>query len=129
MGWGERQDKPYRDCMAELIGVLKKYDMAGAMLIVSKERSMWKYHFPTWGVVSLVESGSQLGIQFKSKREDFPSLEAQKEAVTLSTHVIYQLRDLGALTFKSMDGVCGMLEQHFEIEHKGGQDFDPELSN
>ena len=24
-------DKPYRDCMAEIIGVLKKYDMAGAV--------------------------------------------------------------------------------------------------
>jgi hypothetical protein len=40
MGWGERQDKRYRECMAEIIGVLKKHDMAGAVHIVSKERSM-----------------------------------------------------------------------------------------
>lgn len=30
------QPKRYRDCMSEIIGVLKKYDMAGAVTVVSK---------------------------------------------------------------------------------------------
>lgn len=46
-------EKPYRDCMAEIIGVLKKYDMAGAVTVVSKERAMFKYHFPQWTAVLL----------------------------------------------------------------------------
>jgi len=31
--------KAYRECMAEIIGVLKKYDMAGAITVVCRFRS------------------------------------------------------------------------------------------
>jgi hypothetical protein len=126
MGWGERDGKRYRECMAEIVGVLKKYDMAGAVHIVDKDRAMFRYHFPTWGVVSLEEGAGKTGIRFRSKREDFPSREAQKEAVELSTHIIFQLRDLSAMTFAQMNKVAGMLQEHFHVEHKSMADFDPE---
>jgi hypothetical protein len=125
MGWGERQNKDYRECMAEIVGVLKKYDMAGVVHVVSKERSMWKYHMPTWGVIKLIDGG----IHIYSKREDFPSLEAQKEATELSAHVVFQLRDLAALEFKHFDGVCKAFESRFDVDHQGGLDFDPEHDN
>lgn len=68
--------KPYRDCMAEIIGVLKKYDMAGAVTVVSKERAMFKYHFPKWTVVELGETS----VRLRSKLADFPSIDAQRQA-------------------------------------------------
>jgi hypothetical protein len=129
MGWAERagrmDDKRYRECMAEIVGVLRKYDMAAAVHLVSKERAMFRNHFPTWSVITLEEAG----IRFRSKREDFPSLEAQKQAVELSAHIVLQLRDLAALTFGQMDKIAKMLEERFDVEHEGGKDFDPELSN
>lgn len=118
-------DKRYRECVAEIVGVLQKYDMAGAVHIVCKERAMWRYHFPTWGVIKV----NDIGIRFHSKREDFPSLEAQRQAVELSAHIVFQLRDMAALTFGQMDKIAKMIEERFDVEHRGGVDFDPEHSH
>jgi hypothetical protein len=68
----EMQGKPYRDCMAEIIGVLKKYDMAGAITIVSQERSMFKYHFPTWSCVTVGEDH----VRVKAHHSEFPNKES-----------------------------------------------------
>lgn len=118
-------DKRYRECMAEMIGVLKKYDMAGAVTVVDKERCMFKYHFPTWGVISLTETQ----LRFRSKREDFPSLEAQRQAVERSAHIVMQMRDVAANTFKMMDHIGDVLREKLGMEHTPNVDFDPERSN
>jgi hypothetical protein len=115
-------DKRYRECMAEIMGILQKYDMAGAVTIVDKERSMWKFHFPTWSCIMLGEDH----IRFRAKREDYPSKDAQHEAVTLSAHIILQIRDIAAQTFGMMKHMGEKLEDTFEIEHHPYKDFDPE---
>jgi hypothetical protein len=117
-------DKRYRECMAEIVGVLQKYDMAGAITIVDKERSIFRYQFPSWSCIILGEDQ----LRFRAKREDYPSLEAQEEAVTLSTHIILQIRDIAAQTFSLMERIHGALAEKFEIEHKPYKDFDPERS-
>jgi hypothetical protein len=118
-------EKRYRECMAEITGVLQKYDMAGAITVVSKDRAMFKYHFPTWGVISL--KGNEL--RFRSKREDFPSEEAQHEATVLSAHIIMQIRDIAANTFATMEGISKQLHAKLGIDHTPGADFDPERDN
>lgn len=117
--------KRYRECMAEIIGVLKKYDMAGAITVVDKERAMFKYHFPTWSVITLGADH----IRFRAKREDFPSAEAQKEAVELSAHIIMQMRDIAANTFTLTEHIGRQLREKVGMEHTPGVDFDPELDN
>lgn len=118
-------DKDYRQCMAEIIGVLKKYDMAGAATVVSKERAMVKYHFPTWSVIKLETSA----IRFRSQRSDFPSLEAQRKAVELSAHIVMQMRDVAANTFGMMEHIGEKLREKVGMEHTPNVDFDPELDN
>lgn len=118
-------EKRYRECVAEIMGVLKKYDMAGAIAVVDKERCMFKYHFPTWSVISLGADH----IRFKAKREDFASLEDQKEAVTLSAHVVMQMRDTAANTFALMEHLGKQLEDKVGMEHAPNADFDPERDN
>lgn len=115
-------DKRYRECMAEIVSVLHKYDMAGAVTVVSKERAMFKYHFPTWSCILLGEDN----IRFRSKREDYPSKEAQRHATELSAHIIMQMRDVAAQTFDTMERIHKMLAEKFEIEHVPFADFDPE---
>jgi hypothetical protein len=119
------EDKRYRECMAEIVGVLKKYDMAGAVTVVSKERAMFKYHFPTWSVIQLGEDH----IRFRSKREDFPSKEAQHRATELSAHVLMQMRDIAAQTFELMENMGAKLAHHMKIDHVPSMDFDPERNN
>jgi hypothetical protein len=118
-------DKRYRECVAEIMGVLKKYDMAGAITVVSKERAMFKYHFPTWSVIT-IEPAS---IRFRSKRSDFPSLEAQRTAVELSAHIVMQMRDVAANTFAMMEQIGKVLEDTLGMQHTPNVDFDPELDH
>jgi hypothetical protein len=119
------EDKRYRECVAEIVGVLKKYDMAGAITVVSKERAIFKLHFPTWSVILLGENY----VRFRSKREDFPSKEAQHEATELSAHIIMQMRDIAATTFITMDQLGLELLAKLDMTHTPGSDLDPERGN
>lgn len=118
-------DKRYRECMAEIIGVLQKYDMAGAITVVDKERCMFKYHFPTWSCILLGEDY----VRLRSKREDFPSLEAQHVCAELSAHIIMQMRDVAANTFAMMEHLGDKMREAWGMEHEPNKDFDPERSN
>ena len=89
-----QDDKKYRECMAEIIGVLKRYDMAGAVTVVSKERAMFKYHFPTWTCVELGETS----VRLRLKSSEFPSKQAARECSELTAHTIMQMGDCAANT-------------------------------
>ena len=119
------EDKRYRECMAEIIAVLMKYDMAGAITVVSKERAMFRYYFPTWSVISLGDNH----VRFRAKRGDFPSKEAQKRAVELSSHIVMQMRDIAFNTLNVMEHFAEQLREKLGMTHTPGVDFDPERSN
>lgn len=118
-------DKKYRECMAEIIGVLKKHDMAGAITVVSKERCMFKYHFPTWTAVELGETS----VRLRLKSSEFPSRQASRDCAVLTAHVIMQMGDCAANTMGLVKHLSEIMRDKWGMEHKGGQDFDPELSN
>lgn len=118
-------DKAYRECMAEIMGVLKKYDMAGAITVVSKERCMFKYIFPEWSVLKIEPNA----IRLRAKREDFTTSEDQRRAVELSAHIVMQMRDVAANTFAMMEQFGKMLAEKFGMKHTPNADFDPELDN
>jgi hypothetical protein len=115
-------DKSYRECVAEIVGVLQKYDMASAITVVAKNRAMFKYFFPTWSCITLGPDG----IRFKALRKDYPSLEAQHAAVELSAHIILQMADIAENTLGVMRAIAGSLRQRFEVDHHPHADFDPE---
>lgn len=124
-GLPQGNDKRYRECMADIMGVLKKYDMAGAITVVDKKRVMFKYHFPSWSVITMEPQA----IRFRAKRADFPSSEAQRVAVELSAHIIMQMRDVAANTFAMCEHIGKQLEDKVGMEHTPNVDFDPELDN
>lgn len=119
------EDKRYRECMAEIIGVLKKYDMAGAITVVSKERAMFKYHFPTWTAVEL----SETAVRLRLKTAEFPSREAAWECAKLTAHAVMQMGDIARNTLALTQHLGGMMRDKWGMEHKGGQDFDPEVDS
>ena len=118
-------DKRYRECMAEIVGVLKRYDMAGAITIVSKERAMFRYYFPSWCCLVLGEDH----VRFRSKREDFESAEAQHVSTELSAHIIMQMRDVAMNTIKMTTYFEQELIEKCGMEHIPNKDFDPEWSH
>lgn len=116
-------DKRYRECVAEITAVLQKYDMAGAITVVSKERAMFKYHFPRWSCIHFEGDNK---VRFRAKREDFLTTEQHIEAVTLGTHVILQMRDIARQTSHMCKYLEAELRKKFDVDHKPYQDFDPE---
>jgi hypothetical protein len=105
--------RDYSECMAEIIAVLKKYDMAGAITVVSKERAMFKYYFPTWSCILQDEDH----IRFRSKRADYPSAEAHRQTAELSAHIVMQMRDIAVKTVAVMEGIGTMLVEKVGIKH------------
>lgn len=115
-------EKKYRECMAEIVAVLQKYDMAAAITVISQERAMFRYQFPTWSCISL--EGEH--VRFRAKSGEFPSKEAQQQSVNLSAHIVYQMRDISAQTFSMCEAIIKELEKKFHITHESYADFDPE---
>ena len=115
-------DRRYRQCMAEIMAVLKKYDMGGAITVVDKERAMFKYYFPSWTCITLGEDR----ISIRSKRDDYPSLEAQKETAELSAHCLMQMLDVAKNTYGLMSKIAIVLKEKWGMEHTSAVDFDPE---
>ena len=118
-------EKRYRECVAEIVGALKKYDMAGAITVVDKERCMFKYHFPKWTCVELGETS----IRLRLKSSEFPSKEAARECATLTAHVIMQMGETAANTIGLVKHLSETMRDKWGMEHTGGADFDPELDN
>lgn len=119
-------DKKYRECMAEMIAILKKYDMGGAITVVSKERAMFKFHFPTWSVAQKHGSGY---VRIRSKSDEFPSRDAQHKANELTAHLVHQMRDIALNTVAASNAIIGKMSDHWDIEHTPNADFDPEFEN
>jgi hypothetical protein len=118
-------EKRYRECMAEMIGVLKKYDMAGAVTIVDKERCMFKYHFPTWTCVELGEDH----VRLRMKAAEHPSKEVVREICELTAHVIMQMRDTAVNTIGLTEHLGKIMREKWGMEHTPHVDFDPERSH
>lgn len=118
-------EKRYRECMAEIIGVLKKYDMAGAVTVVDQERCMFKYHFPKWTAVELGETS----VRLRLKGAEFDSKDAARKCAELTAHVIMQMGDCAANTMGLVKHLSEIMRDKWGMEHHGGKDFDPELSN
>ena len=119
----------HRECIAEIMGVLKKYDMAGAITVISKERAAFRYHFPTWSVVKLHEAtDGGVGVRIRSKAADFSSKEAQQKANELSAHIIYQMRDIATNTYGMCSMVAEKMDAAWNVTHVSHSDFDPERS-
>lgn len=122
-------EKLYWECMAEIIGVLKKYDMAGAVTVISKERAAFKYHFPTWSVAQLHEdTGGGVGVRLRSKAADFPSKKAQHKANELTAHIVYQMRDIAVNTVGVCETIAAKMNEVWDVTHVANADFDPERS-
>ena len=122
---GRPGEKRYRECMSEILGVLKKYDMAGAITVVDKERCMFKYHFPKWTAVELGETS----VRLRLKGSEFPSKEAAHQCAELTAHVIMQMGDCAANTMGLVKHLSEIMRDKWGMEHEGNKDFDPELSN
>jgi hypothetical protein len=113
-------DPKLKAAAEEIKEILKKYDAQGTMLLVSPSHAEFLFHVDTsWSVLKVEVDAAdpehyQL-IRFRSKREDFPSKEAQIAAVTATVHGITSTLQFGRLVQQRMQELLDELGKHMKI--------------
>jgi len=114
----EPSDPNLLAAMEKIKAVLKEYDIAGAVVLQSKTHGEWLQDItPTWSVAKQFKDERGEGIHIKALVADYPSREAQQEAVRLTVSMICGFRDGADRISRDMNMVLGMLGNKFDIEH------------
>ncbi len=110
-------DPALKEAMVEMAAIMDKYQIGGFVYLASKTHAEFRFHAPkTWGCLL---SHSQ-GVGIRSKREDYPSSEAQHEALEESAHFLMRLIDSLSYVLTGMDILIKRLSQDIEIVHDSG---------
>jgi hypothetical protein len=121
-------DPRLKEAMRAINRILRTYDIAGAITLVSKTHAEFRYQFPTWSVVQ-PERGpeGQEGLRIRSFEAYYGSKEQQKTAMEESLHCLYQIRDLAGQTFLVFENLTRQVEEQsgFDIEHHPYSGFEP----
>lgn len=107
--------------MAEIVQIIERYDIGGSVTLASKTHSEFRYQFPSWSCVSLVENG----IRVKALKKDYDSIDDWHRTMELSFHVLYQMRDIAAQTFMMVEDLNKKIEGKIEVQHEPYYDFRP----
>lgn len=104
----------------EIKAVLKKHNMAGALALASDTHSEFVLSFPTWSGLSF--ANGEMRIKLRAK-------EPAKWNATV--HALFQLRDLSARNFASLDQLSNMVLAEAKkngtvITHKAFSGFHPD---
>lgn len=119
-------DPKLKEAMAEIMGVLKKHDIAGQVTLVSPTHSEFRIDIaPTWSCARMEPSGDGFAVRFKATKEGIPDDEARKKIASETAHMLLQIRDLCAQYYMSFDDLVKQLEEFMEIEHKPYSDYEP----
>lgn len=122
-------DPKLRDAAEEFKALCRKYDCMGFVLLVSPTHSEFVSNLEaSWSIASIGSAGpGQYGIRFRSKREDWPTKEAQDEATLATTHALTSVIEWSRQLNGSMRSVLEQLGQHMRIAWKtwGAPDSTP----
>jgi hypothetical protein len=118
-------DPKLKEAMAEISAVLKKHDIAGAVTLVSKTHSEYKYHFPTWSAAQITDEG----IRFRTKSSDYADKQAADQALLDSLHVVLQIHDLNSQNIKVTDQLIKKIGEHVDFDHVPYFDHTPHRLN
>lgn len=116
-------DDNLKKAVEDIKSILKRYDIAGSVALVSKTHAEFLYHFPAWSAIQWNKAGDSLNV--KSKKEHFANKEEQSQVLQQSVHIVMQNRDIAAQSFHMFDTVYDNLKKHMDIEHKSFSGFEP----
>ena len=116
-------DDKLKKAIEDIRKILKEYDIAGTIALVSKTHAEYLYHFPAWSEIQWNEAGDSLRV--KSEKKNFPTKGLQEQRLSESVHIVMQNRDIAAQTLDMFDTVYEALRKHFTIHHKSFSGFEP----
>lgn len=98
----------------EIKAVLLKHDCAAIVVLCSESHLEWLHHVtPSWSCARLQDGV----LRIKAKREDFPTVEAQKKCVTDTIGMVVGFLDAANNTAAQMTEVARLLATKIEFSH------------
>lgn len=110
-------DPKLLEAMEKIKAILTEHDCMAAVVLVSPTHSEFLNHFnASWSVLRFEDQGDgTLGLRFRSKREDWPTKEAQTKATEASTHALTTIIEWTRKTHDAFRGVVVQLGKHMKI--------------
>jgi hypothetical protein len=109
----------------QIEAVLKRYKLMGLVFIASPHRGGFVMEMDApWNCITtlLDENGEVEGIRLRSKREEFASLEEQKEVLENTVHGLSTILESSRRTFEGIEGLLMRLRSSVKIEQRN-KDF------
>lgn len=114
-------DPVLKKAMKEIEKILIKHDIAGDVFLCSKTHAENRlFPSPSWSLLFFEknEQGIPVHLRFRSKKENFASKDAQKEATEKTCHIVFQLRDFAAREFMFFDKLADGIQEKIHVDHK-----------
>jgi hypothetical protein len=111
-------DTKLKDAAKEIQAILEKYDIAGIIHLSSPTHLEYLYFLsPTWSCASMEETEDGVGIRFKSKLADFPSVEDQKKCAEATIGTFFGFHHLSKEAEERMFHLIKMIGGHYDISN------------
>lgn len=111
-------DPTLKKAIMEIEGILRKYDIAGAISLTSKTHGEYLFVLdPTWSIIKQIPQEDGTMMHIKSLRKDFESEAAQHEANELTAHLIWSQADVVANTLRQLERIKAKLSEKWKVAH------------
>ncbi len=103
----------------EIKAILERRDLAAMVIVVSPDHAAYLRHItPSWSCAWMEDKGGRVAVHVRSKREDYPNLEAQKRSVEATTGMFITFMNWLRATADDMESIIGLIARHFpDIRH------------
>jgi hypothetical protein len=120
-------DPVLKEAMAEIMGILKKHDIAGQVTLVSPTHTEFRYRIdPKWACTTVEAQGDgYMAVRFRAKKSEIPDMKERHKIVERTMHMLLSIRDLSGKNFLMFDGLEKQLKPHIDFDHKPFSDFEP----
>jgi len=101
----------------EIHAVLKKYDMAGLIIVANKTHTDYLMEIePSWSCARLEQKDDTIEIRVRSKLVDYPSPEAQKDSLEKTVGVFVTFHDILRCLQKNVETVLVMIGRNIPFD-------------
>ena len=112
------------EAIAEIEAIMKKNEIGGFAIVVSKTHAHYINLFPKWSFIQIVDGRMYAQLQAKN----FKSPKEQQECADQSIGCLMMLRDQAVDLATKFIGMANEMKKHFQIEHSpfsGHVEIDP----
>lgn len=113
--WCQEISNRVSEAVQEIKAVMARHNVAGVFVVGDEVFSEIHYCVsPTWSIASITDAGE---LRLHAKREEFPSLDAQVQAIAASAAMFIEFERLTADANRNMQSAVAMLGTKFSIQH------------